>query len=568
MATVGIRADEIVVTDSILGKGAFGEVRVAQWRGMEVAYKVLHTQNSPVDQQEVEENLKHEIEILSQLRHPNLVLFLGVCSPEEKSMAIVTELLPCSMYDVVEVKKIKLSLPDILDYSLDIAHGLNYLHSHDPSIVHRDISAKNILVTGTRAKIADLGQAKIFSANTLSRQTGMPGAMAYSAPEVLTGKYSAKIDIFSFGILLSQMCTNLYPRVDKREEQIHAAIDSYPILKDIIAKSMSYDPAERPSASDLTVSLQRIHDNDRYYPVSRRSLPEREMSAEVVQYVQSKSSGEISELRLKLEQTQKLLRAEETRWKTEAAAVDTLKDTVAQEQRTRESLQAENARLKEELQQWRERSQRDSATCESLRDQMKLLGVETQRSSHKLQQAESLLRSKEEELRQTHEQGVRTRQELQNVQGILDRTLEQNEAMHRKMDVLTKQLHVQVDYTKDLEARLEQALTRWRGEKETFSAQDKAHKELTRQHALVLERCEAMKKEKKHMEDRLRQYEGLPLPEEIKARLTDLHQDTQELRTQLSLLEQHRDVLLGERHDLEQRVAELSAGCQQLQDTV
>ena len=69
-----------------------------------------------------------------------------------------------------------------------------------------------------------------------------------------------------------------------------------------------------------------------------------------------------------------------------------------------------------------------------------------------------------------------------------------------------------MDYTKDLEARLEQALTRWRGEKETFSAQDKAHKELTRQHALVLERCEAMKKEKKHMEDRLRQYEGLPLP--------------------------------------------------------
>eukprot|EP01031_Cornospumella_fuschlensis_P029374 gene29374-35459_t len=135
MATVGIRADEIVVTDSILGKGAFGEVRVAQWRGMEVAYKVLHTQNSPVDQQEVEENLKHEIEILSQLRHPNLVLFLGVCSPEEKSMAIVTELLPCSMYDVVEVKKIKLSLPDILDYSLDIAHGLNYLQYIEISLL-------------------------------------------------------------------------------------------------------------------------------------------------------------------------------------------------------------------------------------------------------------------------------------------------------------------------------------------------------------------------------------------------------------------------------------------------
>eukprot|EP01034_Spumella_vulgaris_P029193 gene29193-36203_t len=82
--------------------------------------------------------------------------------------------------------------PDILDISLDIINGLNYLHSFNPVIVHRDISSKNILLSnGNQVKIADLGQAKIFrshnSTSLASRQTSMPGAMAYSAPEVLTG---------------------------------------------------------------------------------------------------------------------------------------------------------------------------------------------------------------------------------------------------------------------------------------------------------------------------------------------------------------------------------------------
>ena len=157
--------------------------------------------------------LKQEIEMLAKLRHPNLVLFIGICDSLDGNTVILTELMSCSLYHLIEVRKSCLELPDVLDISIDIANGLNYLHSHSPTIIHRDISAKNILLGGSRAKIADLGQAKLFGESILSRQTGMPGAMAYSAPEVLTGKYSEKIDIFSFGILLCQMCTGEYPRI-------------------------------------------------------------------------------------------------------------------------------------------------------------------------------------------------------------------------------------------------------------------------------------------------------------------------------------------------------------------
>ena len=104
--------------------------------------------------------------MLSKLRHPNLVLFLGVCiasgpspSDEQRISTILTELMPCSLYQVLEDNDNKrMDLPELLDVATDVAAGLDYLHSHMPAIVHRDISSKNILLGGNRAKIADLGQ--------------------------------------------------------------------------------------------------------------------------------------------------------------------------------------------------------------------------------------------------------------------------------------------------------------------------------------------------------------------------------------------------------------------------
>ena len=185
-------ANEVEVTAQIIGRGAFGEVRVAKWRSIPVACKRLHAAvESDSHTQEVMDGLNAEMQILSKLRHPNLVLFLGVCvatnddvnHPHLTSLPtmILTELMPCSLYDILEVHKVPLNLAEILDISLDISYGMRYLHSHVPSIIHRDISAKNILIGGSRAKIADLGQAKIFGTSALSRQTSMPGAMVSHA---------------------------------------------------------------------------------------------------------------------------------------------------------------------------------------------------------------------------------------------------------------------------------------------------------------------------------------------------------------------------------------------------
>lgn len=118
-----------------------------------------------------------EMQMLSKLRHPNLLLFLGVAYDEVSHFPawIVTELMTKSLYNVVHDDKIVLTLPQVISVTLDISKGLQYLHQQSNPIIHRDISSKNILLDGSRCVISDLGQAKVLS-STLTRATSMPGA--------------------------------------------------------------------------------------------------------------------------------------------------------------------------------------------------------------------------------------------------------------------------------------------------------------------------------------------------------------------------------------------------------
>lgn len=324
---------DIIPLDTVLGRGAFGEVKVARWRNISVAAKRLHTlsdarDNSSAKHPEddislVAASLRSEMDLLSKLRHPNLLLFLGICYDKDlKPTTILTELMPCSLYDVLEVHKIRLSLAEVLDIALDIATGLEYLHSHSPVIVHRDISSKNILLGGNRAKIADLGQAKVFGSSFLSRQTSMPGAMAYSAPEVLTGKYSAKIDVFSFGVLLVQMGCSQYPRIERREEQLKRAVCVHPPLSILMTSCMSFIPDGRPEAAVICRDLKAIKENDRFYPPARRLSPECDLGVLARRWMNETIESRCKDTVLSLEQTARRVGVEEQRWRDEVCIVD------------------------------------------------------------------------------------------------------------------------------------------------------------------------------------------------------------------------------------------------------
>ena len=110
-----------------------------------------------------------ECSLLSELRHPHLVQFLGICFVDTSNLPIlVMEYLPyCldSLLDPEEDAERK-NIPLALKRSIlcDVARGLSYFHSHVPPIIHRDLTAKNVLLTSAMtAKIADLGVARILN---------------------------------------------------------------------------------------------------------------------------------------------------------------------------------------------------------------------------------------------------------------------------------------------------------------------------------------------------------------------------------------------------------------------
>lgn len=518
-----ISAQEISLTDRILGKGAFGEVRVACWRNIDVAYKRPHLSLGSAEALAggiTEETLLQEIEVLSQLRHPNLVLFIGTCrDPETAQLAIVTELLPCSLYDILEGNKVRFSLADVLDVASDVISGLDYLHGHNPIIVHRDISAKNILIGGNRAKIADLGQAKIFSStnsnSVQSRQSKLPGAMAYAAPETLTGKYSSPIDIFSFGILLSQMCTGEYPRIDRREEQIQAAGEAFPVFKELIEACVHYQPPQRPSASSIARSLRNWMQNDRHYPVSRRQSPEKDVGILALHWMHDQIAVKVHTLEMSLHQQTQLLQREEARWRAEAQQVDTLNQEIQQKQETidelNEVLRQQDKAIKQQEEQLRKYADSDF----ELRAQLKMLSSEQEKLLKKIDNMEGSLAGDSVQMQQLRQKMQQMTTQNQHLEAALATSQTKQDQGSQRETMLHRQLEMQVNYARDVEERLEQTLVRWREEHETRQRFESELQKLNRKCSEFLTREQKWKDEVALMEKRLARYEGLPVPVSI-----------------------------------------------------
>ena len=148
-----------------------------------------------------------ECSIMSGLRHPNIAQFLGVCFFDDSPLPILLiEKLDSSLDDLLETVP---NIPLALKRSMleDVAKGLLYLHQHNPQIIHRDLTAKNVLLsTSLVAKVTDFGNSRIVDlqpdqlARTLSR---LPGTLVYMPPEALeaSSHYGPSLDIFSFGHL-------------------------------------------------------------------------------------------------------------------------------------------------------------------------------------------------------------------------------------------------------------------------------------------------------------------------------------------------------------------------------
>ena len=211
--------ENVQKTGKRLGSGAFGVVEELTVGGTHYAGKTLHSTLLDVHNEGVDRIVKRfisECKLISQVRHPNIVQFMGLCLFHDSiHPSLVTEKLDLNLENLLGTYA---DLPLLLTVRIlkDIAKGLIYLHGKTPPIIHCDLTARNILVNKASmiAKIADLGNALMIDpaklSNTLSRA---PGTLPYMPPEAILCKpsYDSKLDMFSFGHLGLFTVTQTYP---------------------------------------------------------------------------------------------------------------------------------------------------------------------------------------------------------------------------------------------------------------------------------------------------------------------------------------------------------------------
>ena len=209
-----------------LGSGSYGGVCKAKCDGLLCAAKIMHPTLFDLRDPGTVSYLRkfqEECHLLSLARHPNVVQYLATYyDPDTRLPVLLMELCDESLTAFLERSPGPLSYHVQLNICLDIALALVYLHSN--GLIHRDLTGNNVLMIGTRAKITDFGMSKLATGNPrMTALTLCPGNLLYMSPEALdeAKSYTAKLDIFSFGVIVIQILTRQFPNPTDRFRTIH-----------------------------------------------------------------------------------------------------------------------------------------------------------------------------------------------------------------------------------------------------------------------------------------------------------------------------------------------------------
>ncbi|KAK2632481.1 hypothetical protein EUGRSUZ_L01497 [Eucalyptus grandis] len=196
-----------------LGDGGFGTVFKGKLRdGRVVAVKRLYESNYKRVEQ-----FMNEVEILTRLRHPNLVSLYGCTSRQSRRLLLVYEYVPNgTVADHIHGDLAKPGLPSWstrLNIAIETANALVYLHASD--VIHRDVKTNNILLDENfSVKVADFGLSRLFPWNATHVSTVPQGTPGYIDPEYhQCYQLTEKSDVYSFGVVLMELISSL-PAVD------------------------------------------------------------------------------------------------------------------------------------------------------------------------------------------------------------------------------------------------------------------------------------------------------------------------------------------------------------------
>ncbi|ETI31596.1 TKL protein kinase [Phytophthora nicotianae CJ01A1] len=279
-----IPRDKVVVVQ-LLSRGGFGVVYSGLYNGRRVAVKMLLPETRRSISHVVD--LLAEVKMMAAMEHPHIVEFIGVAWDSLTNMCVVSEFmaggdLKALLSDYEEQNHPMGFNRGKLKIALHIAHALTYMHSLDPPIIHRDLKSKNVLLNEKLdAKLTDFGTSR---ERVNESMTGGVGTCLWMAPEVMIGdRYDDKADMFSFGVVLSELDTHLSPYWHVKDPNDSSRQMPEPAILQMVATGklhvkfsketikavvelgnacVSLDPTTRPTASDALYKLHTILANE------------------------------------------------------------------------------------------------------------------------------------------------------------------------------------------------------------------------------------------------------------------------------------------------------------------
>ena len=274
-------------TGVVLGSGTYGSVIELISAKETVAGKVFKV-SSTVELEAIADKVCGELIIITQLHHPNIVQCRGMCLLVDQPLPVLLmEQMMSSLHAyLLNPENSSFTIEGKVSVLLHTASGLHYLHNHKPAIIHRDLTAKNVLLDAElRAKIADFGNSRIMDLDpdcTPDTLTSFPGTLEYMPPEAQGGcvTYDPSLDVFSFGHLSLFAITQTPVRpllppsytdsrdklcarseVKRREQFVEKAmqlLSGNQSLVAMIKQCLHNKPAQRPHTGKLVLELQEM----------------------------------------------------------------------------------------------------------------------------------------------------------------------------------------------------------------------------------------------------------------------------------------------------------------------
>ena len=466
-----------------LGHGSYGAVYKARCDQLPCAAKVLHpTILDPTDPGtgKIKERFLQECVFLKHIQHPNIVQYLNVTSdPESGVPVLLMELLDESLTKMLERSQQSLAYCIEVDICHDIALAVAYLHSN--GIIHRDLSSNNVLITaGRRAKVTDFGMSKL--AGAASPLTMCPGTLVYMPPEALDEppEYTKKLDCFSEGVIMIQVCIRLWPEpgpriqtisdsrsptgviqvpileVNRRKNHIDMIDCSHGLLP-IAVDCLHYQENERPSSEELCQRLADLKET--------REYKESVEKANGLQNDIAELEKQMGELQLKFHEEVLLQLNESLAKDVQVVELKKQLQQLNQQLGEQEEVTAEVELAKHSLQKQVEQLQWQLSQQTQQIKKFRLKKASTIEQLHEeIFQQQNKIQTKDEHIEELKKQLQQSSQCLDEQERLTTEVQLANDSLLGQVEQLQRQLHQQILQSKELQFRETAKIKQLRGE--------------------------------------------------------------------------------------------------------